>query len=144
MNKEQMLKQRLVDCVDRMQKLLALNAPASIVGAEAFSIFATTLAVYGEKAGWSFISHIREQNLASRGVCTHGEECTNEVERPGPDICHDCEKEIGIDPESMAEMLTEEEEEECDGCDGTGLMEGWNRRDGNSCPKCKGKGTVTA
>jgi hypothetical protein len=30
----------------------------------------------------------------------------------------------------------------CDGCDGTGLMEGWNRRDGYSCPKCKGKATV--
>ena len=28
----------------------------------------------------------------------------------------------------------------CDCCDGTGLMEGWNRRDGNSCPKCKGSG----
>jgi DnaJ-class molecular chaperone len=27
----------------------------------------------------------------------------------------------------------------CDGCDGTGLMEGWNHRDGSSCPKCKGK-----
>lgn len=26
----------------------------------------------------------------------------------------------------------------CDGCYGTGLMEGWNRRDGNPCPKCKG------
>ncbi len=35
-----------------------------------------------------------------------------------------------------------ETEEECDGCDGTGLMEGWNRRDGNSCPKCKGAGCV--
>ncbi len=35
-----------------------------------------------------------------------------------------------------------ETEEECDGCDGTGLMEGWNRRDGNLCPKCKGAGCV--
>lgn len=26
----------------------------------------------------------------------------------------------------------------CDGCDGTGLMEGWSRRDGWPCPKCKG------
>lgn len=32
----------------------------------------------------------------------------------------------------------EPEQEWCDGCDGTGLMEGWNRRDGFSCPKCKG------
>jgi hypothetical protein len=28
--------------------------------------------------------------------------------------------------------------EMCGMCDGTGLMEGWNRRDGNSCPECKG------
>ena len=26
----------------------------------------------------------------------------------------------------------------CDSCDGTGLMEGWNRRDGWLCPKCRG------
>lgn len=28
--------------------------------------------------------------------------------------------------------------EECDSCDGVGLMEGWNHRDGWPCPKCKG------
>lgn len=28
--------------------------------------------------------------------------------------------------------------EYCDSCDGVGLMEGWNRRDGWPCPKCKG------
>lgn len=32
--------------------------------------------------------------------------------------------------------------EECDSCDGVGLMEGWNRRDGTSCPKCHGAGSV--
>lgn len=26
----------------------------------------------------------------------------------------------------------------CDSCDGTGLMEGWNRRDGHPCPTCWG------
>jgi len=31
---------------------------------------------------------------------------------------------------------------ECDGCDGTGVMEGWNKRDGTSCPKCGGTGTM--
>lgn len=30
----------------------------------------------------------------------------------------------------------------CDSCYGTGLMEGWNRRDGWPCPKCKGIGIV--
>ena len=30
----------------------------------------------------------------------------------------------------------------CDSCDGTGLMEGWNKRDGYSCPKCKGEAVV--
>jgi hypothetical protein len=32
--------------------------------------------------------------------------------------------------------------EYCDMCDGTGLMEGWMRRDGFSCPRCKGKAVV--
>ena len=140
MNKQEMLKPRLLDCVNRMKKLLELDAPASIIGAEAFSIFATTLAVYGEQAGWAPIGHLHEQNLASRGVCTYGNECTNYVERPGPDLCLDCEKVIGCDPESMAKI--EAIEEECDGCDGTGLMEGWNQRDGNDCPKCKGSGVT--
>ncbi len=142
MTKQELLKQRLVDCVDRMQKLLALNAPPAIIGAEAFSIFATTLSVYGEEAGWALISHLREQNLASRGICTHGNECTNEIERPGTNLCLDCEKEIGCDPESMAKVDQIQVEEYCDGCDGTGLMEGWNRRDGNPCPKCKGEGVI--
>ena len=39
-----------------------------------------------------------------------------------------------------AELLPNEEW--CNGCDGTGLMEGWNRRDGHSCPKCKGEGVL--
>ncbi len=26
----------------------------------------------------------------------------------------------------------------CDMCDGVGLMEGWNHRDGYPCPKCRG------
>ena len=50
------------------------------------------------------------------------------------------------DPEilkSAAEYLydhsPEPTEEWCDSCDGTGLMEGWNHRDGHPCPKCKGK-----
>lgn len=31
---------------------------------------------------------------------------------------------------------------ECDSCDGTGLMEGWNRRYGYPCPKCHGNAIV--
>ena len=30
----------------------------------------------------------------------------------------------------------------CDSCDGTGLMEGWNHRDGHPCPKCHGNAIV--
>jgi len=32
--------------------------------------------------------------------------------------------------------------EECDSCDGVGLMEGWNLRDGSTCPKCHGAAAV--
>lgn len=99
----------------------------------------TTLAVYGESAGWALIDHLRQQNLASRAVCTW-KGCTNAIERPNNPMCPDCEREIGCDPESLAKIDVVMEAMECDGCDGTGLMEGWNRRDGNSCPKCKGTG----
>ncbi len=34
--------------------------------------------------------------------------------------------------------------EPCDMCDGTGLMEGWNRRDGHSCPTCWGDCRILA
>jgi hypothetical protein len=138
-DKRDFLIPRLVESVERMRTLLRLNAPASIIGAEAFGILATTLAVYGEGAGWALISHLREQNLSGRGVCTY-KDCVNYVERPGPSMCPDCEREIGCDPESMAKIDALMAEQDCDGCDGTGLMEGWNRRDGNACPKCKGTG----
>lgn len=92
--KQELLLPRLIESVERMQKLLSLNAPATIIGNEAFNIFATTLAVYGEGAGHWLLSHLREQNLAGRGVCSYGN-CANYVARPGSGICHDCEKEIG-------------------------------------------------
>ena len=146
MTKEELLKPRLVECVDRMQKLLALNAPSNIIGAVAFSIFSTTLACYGEEAGWALIGHLRAQNLHERAVCNYGKDCTNPVDRPDMGICPDCEIVIGCDPQSMAkidaqcDVLQEEWDKQCDSCDGTGLMEGWNQRDGNDCPKCKGTG----
>jgi hypothetical protein len=31
---------------------------------------------------------------------------------------------------------------DCDRCDGTGLMEGWNHRDGHPCPHCYGDGIM--
>ena len=146
MSKQELLKERLIECVERMHKLLALNAPGTIIGSEAFNIFATTLACYGEEAGHALVSHIREQNLHERAVCTYGNECVNPIERPPMPICLDCEKIIGVDPESMAKIneqcdsLQEEWDKECSACNGTGLMEGWNRRDGNDCPICKGTG----
>lgn len=39
-------------------------------------------------------------------------------------------------------QLPQHEEEWCDGWDGTGLMEGWNHRDGHPCPKCKGAAKI--
>ncbi len=34
--------------------------------------------------------------------------------------------------------------EYCDTCDGVGLMEGWNRRDGHPCPKCHGNAVTVS
>ena len=68
-------------------------------------------------------------------------------------LCHRCNRPLILlrdKPELLekaAEYLREHQnpvtgQECCDFCDGTGLMEGWNKRDGNSCPNCKGTGTV--
>jgi hypothetical protein len=52
-----------------------------------------------------------------------------------------------MDAEVLDEDLTKIElrtglAEYCDTCSGTGLMEGWNRRDGYSCPTCGGDAVV--
>lgn len=145
--KEDLLKPRLLECIDRLRKVVELNGPPAFIGECAFSVFSVVLAAYGEESGRGLIRHIREQDLHERAVCSW-EDCTNTVERPPMGICPDCEREIDCDPESMlkldeeAKRLAEEWDKECDGCDGTGLMEGWNRRDGNPCPKCKGEGVI--
>lgn len=146
--KPELLKPRVLECIDRLRKVVEMNGPPVFIGECAFSVFSVVLAAYGEEAGCGLIRHIREQDLQERAVCSWGD-CINTVERPPLGICPDCEREIGCDPESMAKLdedaaklCAEWEKEECDGCDGTGLMEGWNRRDGNPCPKCKGEGVV--
>jgi len=103
MGKKEVLKPRLIECVERMRKLLELDAPPVLIGAEAFSIFATTLAVYGTEAGWSFLEHLRKQNLKSRAVCAW-EDCIHPVEREETHLCAACEKKIGCDAKSLAEI----------------------------------------
>lgn len=141
--KEKLLRVRVLECIDRLKTVIELNGPSSIIGEMAYSVWATTLAAYGEEAGRAMIHHMRNQNLQDRAVCTWGD-CVGTIERTPEDICEVCQKEIGCDEESLKKIDEEAKKlaEECDGCDGTGLMEGWNHRDGNSCPKCKGTGEV--
>jgi hypothetical protein len=98
--KEQLLKVRALECLERLRKVIELNAPPLIIGDFAFSLYATVLAAYGEHAGEGLIRHLREQNLQSRALCHYGD-CTNGVERTPFGICADCQKEIGCDDESM-------------------------------------------
>lgn len=102
-NKEELLKPRVLECIDRLRKSVELNAPPVFIGECAFSVFAIVLATYGEESGRGLIRHIREQNLHERAVCSWAD-CTNAVERPSMGMCPDCEREIGCDPESMAEL----------------------------------------
>jgi hypothetical protein len=98
-NKEAMLKPRLIECVNRLQKLIELDAPSVIIGNAAFSVFSTTLAVYGESAGSTFIQHLRDQDLHGRGVCSH-EDCTSYVDRPDIGVCASCLDALGIDDDA--------------------------------------------
>ena len=111
MTKEEKLKPHLIECIDRMKKLIEIDAPGVIVGSAAFSILATTLAVYGESAGSTLIGHLRDQNLHSRGICTHAD-CTKPIDRPNVDVCQDCQKELGFDDASLDALFAEEEQAE--------------------------------
>lgn len=106
--RQTLLRPHLLRCLARMQRLITINAPGLIIGAEAFNIFATTLACYGETAGMSLLSHIAEQNLHGRGICSH-EECVGAVERPGTGWCEKCEREEGVDMETVTRQIAEEE-----------------------------------
>lgn len=101
--KEQLLKPRVLENIDRLRKIVELDAPPVLIGEFAFSLYATVLAAYGEEAGRAMTKHIRDQNLQSRAVCDWGD-CTNTVERTPIGTCAACQKEIGCDPESMAEI----------------------------------------
>ena len=101
--KASLLKQRVLENIERLDKIVRLNAPAVIIGEFAFNLYATVLAAYGEEAGHGLIKHIREQNLQQRGVCTWGD-CVNPIERDPINICEDCQKELGCDDESMRKM----------------------------------------
>lgn len=101
--KRDALKPRLIECVDRLRKLIDLNAPGVIIGAAAWHTFATTLAVCGTGAGSTMIQQIMERNLHARGVCCH-EDCAAIVERPGLGMCEACQKQLGLDKD-MLEVL---------------------------------------
>jgi len=94
MTKEEMLKPRLIQTIDRLKHLIELNAPGCVIAVDAFQVFATALAVYGEKVGNPLTQLIRDSNLHRRGVCTNGD-CTNFIPRPNPDICKACARKIG-------------------------------------------------
>ncbi len=50
---------------------------------------------------------------------------------------------VGATEPVVAQPVTPESETDwCPRCDGTGIMDGWNNRDGVSCPRCKGAKTV--
>lgn len=98
--KEEMLKVRALECLERLKAVITLDAPPVVIGDFAFSLYATVLAAYGDAAGEGMIRHIREQNLQARGVCHYGD-CVNLVERAPFGMCEACQKEIGCDDESM-------------------------------------------
>ena len=89
MTKKEKLRPYLVRSIYRLQKLIELDVPADIIGAEVHHVFATTLAIYGPAAGSSFIQHICAQTLHLRGICGH-EDCADEVDRPDLGLCEDC------------------------------------------------------
>lgn len=100
MKKTDKLKPRVLDSLERLKKFIELDAPAPIIGIEAWILFKVVLSTYGISAGMSMIGEIRDHDLHSRAVCAN-EDCIEYVDRWGSGICSKCEKELGIDNATM-------------------------------------------
>lgn len=105
MTKQEMLKPRLLECIDRLKQLVELDAPSVVIGAAAWSVFKVTLSTYGTAAGSTMLSDIQERDLHHRGVCSWGD-CTSHVDRPDVAICKEHQKELGL--EDMEEVQLDE------------------------------------
>lgn len=100
--KSRMLKPRLLESIDRLRKFVELDAPAVILGAEAWNVFQTVLATCGAIAASTMVQSIRDKNLQMRAVCAH-EDCTNYVDRPPLGLCKTCLATLGL-PEDAEEL----------------------------------------
>lgn len=100
-SKTDILRPRVIECVEHLRKLIDLDAPAVIIGAEAWHVFTTVLAAYGVVAGSTMIGNLRDGNLHGRGVCTY-DGCTSYINRPGMSICAGCAHSLGIDDDLAA------------------------------------------
>lgn len=101
--KEQLLKSRVLENIDRLRQIVELDASPVLIGEFAFSLYATVLAAYGEEAGRAMANSIRDHNLQDRAICDW-DDCTNAVERTPIGTCEACQKKIGCDDESLAEI----------------------------------------
>jgi len=102
-DKLEKLKPRVIECSDRLRKLIDLGAPGVIIGAEAWHLFCTVLAAYGTGAASTMVQDIRYKNLHGRGVCSN-EDCTAYVERPDIGVCKPCREAMGI-PADAKEII---------------------------------------
>ena len=111
-SKANLLKPRVLDCIERLRRLVELDAPVPIIGAASFSVFAIVLSAYGDKAGTPLLQHIREEDQHNRGLC-NWEDCTNPVKRPKDmGICNFHQKELGIDAETIEDIIKTMEAEQ--------------------------------
>lgn len=80
-SKRELLRPRLLECIDRLRKFVELDAPAVIVGMSAWSVMKVTLATYGSDAWKCLIDDICEAELHDRAIC-RSDGCTAYVDRP--------------------------------------------------------------
>ena len=83
-NKANYLRTSLLARIERLRKLIELDAPPAIIGSEAALVFSGVLASYGTDAGLRLIEQIRDRDLAGKGMCQHGD-CVNGIPPGSPD-----------------------------------------------------------
>jgi len=95
-NKEELLKPKLLRQIERLKTLIEMNAPPSVVGLQAWSLYRCTLAAYGRDAAEMAVSEIYAYALRESCTC-YNDDCTNPVPYEDPTgVCDDCKKELGI------------------------------------------------
>jgi hypothetical protein len=106
-SREVVLRERMVECCDRLASLARNRAPIVILGAAAWSVVKILAAIDPGAAFKLIASQIGGEDRAARGFCASGESCMGDgtkVDRPMV-YCNACMDEVAKDMNGAGDAL---------------------------------------